>query len=168
MTQLDQIHQDVQMRVEAIAAAANWPCRKGCDECCRRLARAPEVSGEEWRLLEAAIAELPPELGEEVRRRIRASAGQLRPVVCPLLDEASGACLVYAARPVACRSYGFYAERDQVLGCARIEAISHERIDIVWGNHQSIEQRLAALGPVKPLSDWLDRAEPSRNDRGQA
>jgi uncharacterized protein len=159
MTPIEQIHRDVEARVEAIAAASNWPCRKGCDECCRRLARAPEVSEDEWRLLEAAIAELPPDRGAEIRRRIRASAGQSRPVVCPLLDEANGACLVYAARPVACRSYGFYAERDQVLGCARIEAISRERIDVVWGNHQSLEQRLAALGPAKPLSEWLDGAE---------
>jgi hypothetical protein len=76
-------------------------------------------------------------------------------VVCPLLDTDSGACLVYEARPVACRAYGFYAERQFVLGCSRIEAMAPQRPNIVWGNHIALEDRLLSLGAAVPLSDWL-------------
>ena len=40
------IQEEVRFRVEQINSAyerehAAWPCRKGCDECCRRLASYP-------------------------------------------------------------------------------------------------------------------------------
>ena len=83
---------DVQLRTEGIAAAhGSWPCRKGCDDCCRSLASTPRVSAEEWRHIAAAIDALPAATADAVRERIRASAGQSRPVVCPLLDTATGA-----------------------------------------------------------------------------
>ena len=69
-----------------------------------------------------------------------------------MLDTESRACLIYEARPVACRTYGFYVERDAVLGCSRIEAVAREQADILWGNHEAIADR---LGPTRDLSDWL-------------
>jgi Fe-S-cluster containining protein len=65
------------------------------------------------------------------------------------------ACLIYEARPVACRAYGFYAEREKVLGCSRIEALSREASDVVWGNHAALEARTNELGAAAPLSKWL-------------
>lgn len=91
----------------------------------------------------------------EVRERIRAGTGR----VCPLLDQEQGACLIYEARPVACRAYGFYAERGQVLGCERIEAIAEAELDVVWGNHAALGDELRQLGEEAGLSEWLARAE---------
>lgn len=76
------------------------------------------------------------------------------PRVCPFLDAREGACRVYASRPAACRTYGYYVERGEVLGCARIL----ERADapVVWGNAESVRQALAMLsGEALPLTDWL-------------
>ena len=156
MTPLYQIQDDVRLRTEAMAAAhGNWPCRKGCDDCCRHLAAMPRVTPQEWRLIADAIGALPPDTAEAVRQSIRNSGGATRPVICPLLDRSSGTCLVYEARPVACRAYGFYAERRDVLGCSRIELLSRESNDIVWGNHAALEERLQQLGSSAELSVWL-------------
>jgi Fe-S-cluster containining protein len=154
---LIEIQRQVELRVQTTAAAhGNWPCRKGCDECCRRLAAEPRVTREEWDLIARAIDELPAEIADAARRRIRESAGKARPVVCPLLDAGSGSCLVYAARPVACRVYGFYAERGDVLGCGRIESLARESPDVVWGNHATLEERIGELGAAAELSIWLE------------
>src|SRR3569833_371634 len=108
----DQVHS----RAEAITSTRkDWPCRKGCDDCCRHLASLPVISRAEWDAIDAALHALPPETTASVRHRIRTSKLQSRPVVCPLLDTRAGACLVYQARPVACRPYGFYRERENVL-----------------------------------------------------
>ncbi len=156
--QLYQIQEEVRLRAGEIAAAhGSWPCRKACDECCRRLASAPRVTREEWLPIAAAMDAWPADTAESVRQRIRESAGMPRPVVCPLLDADSGECLVYEARPVACRAYGFYAERREVLGCSRIESVAQQSPDVVWGNHAALEERVHRLGPAAELSIWLER-----------
>lgn len=158
MTSLYQIQEQVRARSEDIAAThGDWPCRKGCDDCCRHLASAPRITRDEWLRILNAIDALPSGTADLVRHRIRESAGQSRPVVCPLLDTGAGVCLVYDARPVACRAYGFYAERSQVLGCTRIEAVGDQSPEIVWGNHLALEERLSVMGPAAELSEWLAR-----------
>jgi len=57
--------------------------------------------------------------------------------------------------PVAC---GFYAERADVLGCNRIESISQQSPDVIWGNHAALEERMRELGSAKELSMWLKRS----------
>ena len=154
MTRLYQIQETVRLRAAEIADAhADWPCRKGCDDCCRHLASPPRVTREEWELIAPALDALAPPVSDNARRRIRDSHS--RPSICPLLDPDSGSCLIYEARPVACRAYGFYAEREYVLGCHHIESIGAERPDIVWGNHAALEERLNALGAAAELSGWL-------------
>jgi Fe-S-cluster containining protein len=94
----------------------------------------------------------------EIRRKMATLAEQPpRPVVCPLLDESTGACPVYAQRPVACRSYGFYVQRDLGLYCHDIEKLVAEGAlaDVVWGNHDAIDQQLDALGEKRPLTEWF-------------
>jgi uncharacterized protein len=157
VSQLHQIREAVHLRVHEIASAQpDWPCRKGCDECCRRLASVPRVTAQEWQSIADALDRLPAATANLVRSRIRASASAVRPVTCPLLDTASGTCLVYDARPIACRAYGFYAERQYVLGCSRIESIVGEQPDVVWGNHAALEDQLQSLGAAAELSEWLD------------
>lgn len=145
---LYQIHAAIEQRTEAIREAhPDWPCRKGCDDCCRSLASEPLLSEPEWSLLR-------PALSGELLQRIAANANAPRPVTCPLLDRATGACLVYAVRPLACRSYGYYAERGKVLGCHRIEAVAAADDSILWGNHTALDRETSAFGPAKPLSEW--------------
>jgi Fe-S-cluster containining protein len=163
VTLLVEIQDNVQARAGEIASAhGSWPCRNGCDDCCRHLASQPRVSPIEWRLIAEAIERLPSATAEVVRERIRESTGKARPVVCPLLDLNSGSCLVYGARPIACRAYGFYAERERVLGCGRIEALSRESPHIVWGNHTALEAWQSGLGTPRELSFWLDSGDSFR------
>ena len=156
MSRLYQIQEAVRQRAEEIAAIhGNWPCRKGCDDCCRHLASVPKITREEWERIVAALDRLPAEAAAQALCRIRGCHSQ--PSICPLLDLDTGCCLVYEARPLACRAYGFYAERESVLGCHRIESIAAECPDVVWGNHATLEERLSSLGPSADLWEWLNR-----------
>jgi len=156
VSRLYQIQEAVRQRAEEVVANhPSWPCRKGCDDCCRQLASVPRVTGEEWQSIAAALSALSDDTAELVRRRIRESADAPRPVICPLLDRDSGTCLVYEARPVACRAYGFYAEREYVLGCSRIESIGQQFPEVVWGNHAVLEDELRSLGADATLPEWL-------------
>jgi Fe-S-cluster containining protein len=166
MQKLHQIQTDVHIRTREIAAAhPDWPCRTGCDDCCRSLASVPLVTQPEWERIAAALESLPPQIGTAARRRIQASANSTRPVVCPLLDTATGSCLVYDARPIACRAYGFYAERDSVLGYHRIESIAAQFPDIIWGNHATLEAHLRTVGPAAPIPEWLNASVYSVSSR---
>ena len=156
MTRLYQIQEAVRLRTEEITSKhATWPCRKGCADCCRQLASVPQVTQKEWQLVTTALDTLPGHTAELVLRRIRDSATASRPVICPLLDSDSGTCLVYEARPVACRAYGFYAERQYVLGCSRVESMGQESPNVVWGNQAALEEQLGLLGADAKLSEWL-------------
>lgn len=102
------------------------------------------VTEEEWRRLE-------PRLRDEQRAKLLAPVGPA-PVTCPLLED--GACTVYEVRPVACRTYGFYAERDAGLHCAIVMEYAKHR-DVVWGNGEAIAADLRTHGPERSLADWL-------------
>ncbi|MDO8958906.1 MAG: YkgJ family cysteine cluster protein [Rhodocyclaceae bacterium] len=159
MTALTELHDDIEARVAAVRAhRPDWLCGKGCDSCCRRLADVPQLTAAEWDLLRAGLAALPPQRQKEICRAMAALAGQpARAVVCPLLDQATGVCPVYAQRPVACRSYGFYVQRDLGLYCGEIEArvAAGDLADVVWGNHDAIDRRLAGLGETRALTEWF-------------
>lgn len=156
---LVELHAQIDQRVGAIRQAhTDWPCSKGCDTCCRRLAEIPTLTEAEWALLRQGLDALP----EPQQRRIRQSAADMaqqstRPLVCPMLDQASGACPVYAHRPVACRSYGFYVQRELGLYCREIEnrVAQGDMADVVWGNHDAIDHHLRGLGETRALTDWL-------------
>lgn len=132
----------------------DWPCGAGCADCCRSLAAVPEITHAEWERLATAIAALDADARAGVERafdeRRRSSA---RPITCPLLD-ARGLCRVYEARPLACRSYGFYADHEGVLGCHRILARADDA-GVVWGNHEALMRAQSALGERRSLLAWL-------------
>jgi Fe-S-cluster containining protein len=164
MDDLDRLHADIDARVLAIRAGApDWPCAKGCDTCCRHLADVPSLTAMEWKRLRDALAALPERQREHISRAVAAlPEAPAGPVVCPLLDGETGACPVYACRPVACRTYGFYVQRDRGLYCRTIEvqAAAGALADTVWGNHDAVDCRLAALGETRPLTAWF-RAAPA-------
>ena len=161
MTLLSLLHADIDARVHAIRVdRPDWLCGKGCDNCCRRLAEVPQLTASEWDLLRQGLLTLAPLRLAEISQQVAALAGQSsRPIVCPLLDQATNACPVYGQRPVACRSYGFYVQRDLGLYCGDIEArvADGQLADVVWGNHDAIDHRLASLGESRPLTEWFER-----------
>ena len=133
----------IQLRADAIVAAKpDWPCRCGCDRCCRNLAAVPELTAEEWALLRDVLT-------PELRSRVRAIS-RTRPIVCPLLDESTRACLVYEQRPLACRAYGFYVKRGEGLYCGTIQSRG-DLGEAVWGNWESVRPE-----ETKDLLGWLE------------
>lgn len=153
------LHADIDARVKAIRDDhPDWLCRQGCDSCCRRLAEVPLLTAEEWNLLRLGMAALPPEqlrkIGQEILTLTEQSS---RPITCPLLDRAEGACMIYAQRPVACRTYGFYVQYDKGLYCKDIESrvADGALAEVVWGNHDAIDRRLSGLGNARKLTDWF-------------
>lgn len=162
MSTLSRLHLDIDARVHSIREnRPDWLCGKGCDSCCRRLAAVPQLTAAEWDLLRAGLQALAAEQLAEISRKMAATtalSGQPpRPVVCPLLDQSTGACPVYAQRPVACRTYGFYVQRDQGLYCHDIESRVGDGAldDVLWGNHDAIDRQLAGLGESRALSEWF-------------
>ena len=141
-------------RAKAITAQhPDWPCRKGCDQCCRSLAQPPALSEVEWQEVKTGLALLPAETRAEVNRRMASASGSAAPYTCAFLDLADGACLIYQHRPIACRTYGFSVNE---RGVGLYWQAIHQRVeagefaDVVWGNHSSVEARLAALGAPGP------------------
>jgi uncharacterized protein len=76
-----------------------------------------------------------------------------------MLDRQDGACLVYAARPIACRTYGYYVQRGVGVYCLDIESEVKQGgfQDVIWGNQDVIDRDQARLGPLRSLDEWLDR-----------
>lgn len=159
MTTLIQLHAEIDARVDSIRAEnPDWLCRQGCDGCCHRLAEIPQLTAAEWALLQQGLATLPQALLQDIGRNIAAlKTQQSRPVVCPLLDQTAGACRVYPYRPIACRTYGFYVQRDKGLYCKDIESQvdSGALSDVVWGNQDAIDQRLKSTGETRKLTSWF-------------
>ena len=159
LLKLRELEARIQARSDAMRADhAFWPCARepGCDHCCRTLPRLPVVTKTEWENLSAAIDTLGAIERDLVRQRIR-TIGTQAPLTCPLLDE-RGACSVYEARPIGCRTYGFYTERDAGLHCEKVTAaIEREGMKnaIVWGNGEAVAHDLAPLGEAKSLDAWL-------------
>ena len=157
-TLLVSIQETIDRRVEAtLTGHPEWPCRAGCDHCCRHLAAVPEITQAEWTMLSQGINNLAADVRFHVTERIRALGAASYPFTCPMLDTGSGRCLTYAYRPLACRTYGFYVERDKGLYCDRIRAVSAagELDGIVWGSQAAIEERSAGLGPKRSVLEWF-------------
>lgn len=156
---LTQLHDDIAVRVKTISDNhMDWLCRLGCDGCCRRLADIPRLTTAEWEWLKIGLAALPQDQRQDIQLGIAALASQSsRPLTCPMLDQAKGACRVYAHRPVACRTYGFYVQRELGVYCKDIEARVAEGAwsEVVWGNHDTIDRRLGGLGETRDLTEWF-------------
>lgn len=154
---LHQLHAEIAQRVTAITREhPDWRCRKGCGNCCRQLARIPQLTQAEWTLLQQGLMDLPQAELAAVMRNIASQVTEA-PVTCPLLDLEQDACRIYVQRPVACRTYGFYVQRDKGLYCQDIlqQVEQGEREDVVWGNQDGIDRHLSNLGETRALTDWF-------------
>lgn len=169
-THLLAIYDDIERRTRATTERHGWwPCKRGCDTCCHRLAEIPRLVRAEWELLREGLDALAPGVRAEVDAGIAELAraereGTLpRHVVCPMLDREAGACRVYAHRPSACRTYGFYVERGIGLHCDMItEAVAARPADeepVTWGNAEGVDYALArgtaGRDAALPLTAWV-------------
>lgn len=160
---LEDLYRRIDERVSPITRThAWWPCRRGCDHCCRHLAAPLPVTRLEWAYLWEGFQALSPEARAEVRARVAELKGTQRPYTCPFLDRESGGCRVYAHRPMACRTYGFYVSRGGTGNWCHfiLELLEqHGDGDILWGNQDAMEDTLARLsGDTLSLFDWFATA----------
>jgi hypothetical protein len=58
---------------------------------------------------------------------------------------------------VACRTYGFYVQRDKGLYCGDIEkrVADGDWSGVVWGNQDTIDRRLRGMGESRELTVWF-------------
>ncbi len=111
---------------EAVRRSGPWlACRPGCFDCC--IGPFPITEADATRLRDGltALAATDPARAARVRRRARYSVERIcrefpsDPLAtvlavdeaaedepCPALDPATGACDLYSARPVTCRTFG--------------------------------------------------------------
>jgi Fe-S-cluster containining protein len=93
---------------------------------------------------------------EQLREQVQRS-GDAGPFVCPLLDAGRGVCLVYQARPLACRTYGFYASHHHDAWCERVaEHVVDARAGLVLGNLDAVERDLSQQAAERrDMLAWL-------------
>jgi len=111
---------------EAVRKSGSWiACRIGCHECCLGPFSITQLDGLRLRAGLSELQTREPERAARVLSRARAVVERLRsefpqnPVEtvlaleeapddepCPALDPETGACELYAARPITCRTFG--------------------------------------------------------------
>lgn len=159
MNRLSALHADIDARVSLIRSEhPDWLCRRGCEGCCHRLAEIPQLTAAEWALLREGLSALPPALLQRICKEVATlDEQQARPIVCPFLDRSTGSCRVYFHRPIACRTYGFYVQREKGLYCNDIEnQVDRGLLDhVVWGNQDAIDHRLKDTGEMRALTAWF-------------
>ncbi len=111
---------------EAQRRSGSWlACRVGCVQCCIGPFPITPLDAARLRAGFSELAVRDPDRARRVRDRARASVARFRrdfpddPIArvleiedaaddepCPVLDPQSGACELYAARPITCRTFG--------------------------------------------------------------
>jgi Fe-S-cluster containining protein len=119
---------------EAARRSGEWlVCRLGCTECCIGPFPISQLDAARLRQGLAELEARDPERAARLRRRARESVAKLSPDFpgdpasgvldegeaaeerfetlgddepCPVLDPETGACELYSARPVTCRTFG--------------------------------------------------------------
>lgn len=153
---LAELDRRIDQRASAIQEDhAFWPCRRGCDQCCRTLSQLPVLTEPEWLRVADALRGLPDDVRAAVTERTE-RAPEHGTVVCPMLDQTRGECLVYDARPIVCRMHGFYTERDAGLHCDQVtHAVREHAAEVVWGNGDAVLADLDPDGAARSLRTWL-------------
>lgn len=143
--------------VEAARKSGEWlVCRKGCTQCCYGPFAISQLDA--WRL-QKGLSELEwsdPKRAAQVRRRAQEAVQRLSATFpgdpqtgilgededaeaafadfandepCPALDTATGACDLYAARPMTCRTFGPPVRSGPEGGLAVCELCYHGATD---------------------------------------
>jgi hypothetical protein len=139
---------------------AHIACRAGCSGCCRHLSL--------FRVEAVALVRTLNDLPAEHAARIREHAAQNLPGdPCPLL--ANGHCLLYAARPIICRTHGLPLLTRQENGTQLIDfcPLNFQGLDSLPGSAiidlDRLNTTLAAINALFVAE--LPEKSPSRKDR---
>lgn len=139
-------------------------CRLGCTQCCIGIFPITQLDALRLRAGLAALATVDPARAAAVRARAAASVERLTPSFpgdavtgcldeshpgyedfandepCPALDPATGACDLYAARPVTCRVFGPPIQSEDGIGVCELnfvgateQEILAAQLDTSWG-----------------------------------
>lgn len=115
-------------------------CRVGCTSCC---AGERTVTAVEAARLRQALDALPA--------AVRGALGPRDDGLCPLLD-ATGACAVYAARPVVCRTHGLPLLDGAALHTCELNFVEPGALEAVSPEHvlamDTVNTVLAAVDAV--------------------
>jgi Fe-S-cluster containining protein len=91
----------------ARVAGSHLACRIGCTECCVGAFPITQLDAGRLRRGFIALSETDPARASAVLARAeRQQAEQDTEGPCPALNPVTGACELYAARPVTCRTFG--------------------------------------------------------------
>jgi Fe-S-cluster containining protein len=91
---------------EAVRRSGSWiACHVGCHECCLGPFPITQLDGLRLRAGLAELRTQEPERAARVQARARAYV-EADDAPCPALDPETGACELYAARPITCRTFG--------------------------------------------------------------
>jgi Fe-S-cluster containining protein len=137
-------------------AGAHLACRIGCTECCIGAFPITQLDARRLRRGWSTLNEVDPGRASDVLARAeRMTAEHDTEGPCPALDPTSGACDLYASRPVTCRTFGLPVRigEDDLPPCRLCftKAVSAEvaaarvRID-PEGNEQALVEALSECG----------------------
>ncbi|MCK5691093.1 YkgJ family cysteine cluster protein [Myxococcota bacterium] len=129
-------------------------CGKGCSACC--------IGGLTITPIEAAwISHHYPELQKPENPKIQAKGAESDSPPCAYLDS-EGACTIYQARPVVCRTHGLPIRLDDVIQTCHLNFQGKPLEDLPPGsvlNQQTISTMLAAINAAFCDELEVDRAQ---------
>lgn len=145
-------------------AGPHLACRIGCTDCCIGPFPITPLDARRLRRGLAELRALDPARADEVVRRAREAtaifgdvpdvddekfAERHAAVPCPALDPDSGACDLYAARPVSCRTFGppVRIGNDEMAPC---------RLCFTEASAEEIEASRVTIDEVGDEHDLLD------------
>src|SRR3954462_2651260 len=133
---------------DAVQRSGRWlVCRLGCTQCCTGVFAINQLDAARLRAGMAELQQADPKRAAKVRQRVSASAQRLEPTfpgdfatgvlglddesveafdeygndeVCPVLDPTTGACDLYAHRPMTCRVFGPPVRAEDRIGLCEL------------------------------------------------
>jgi Fe-S-cluster containining protein len=141
---------------DAVHRSGPWlQCRLGCTQCCIGIFSITQLDALRLRAGLAALEAEDPARATAVRTRAAASIARLTPDFpgnpatgqldesdpryedfandepCPALDPATGACDLYAARPVTCRVFGPPVQSEDGIGVCELNFVGATESEIL-------------------------------------
>lgn len=141
---------------DAARRSGHWlHCRLGCTQCCIGIFSITQLDAARLREGLAALDTEDPEKAAAVRQRARESIQRLQPDFpgnpvtgqldesdpryedfandepCPALNPATGACDLYAARPITCRVFGPPVRSEDGIGVCELNFNGAYEVDIL-------------------------------------
>lgn len=155
---------------DATRRSGHWlHCRLGCTQCCMGIFSITQLDAARLREGLATLDAEAPERADAVRRRAAESVRCLTPDFpgnavtgqlnesdprfddfandepCPALNPTTGACDLYAARPITCRTFGPPVRTEGGIGICELnfvgasaEEIVAAELDTTWSEVESL------------------------------